>query len=679
MSSLLSPVRRFAGLAFHRYKERHDFMQSKMYIMGWTGMVGFILCYWLFTSWGGEVYETWPLRVGMSIISIPIALYAYWPRSLQPYQAHYSYFFFTIMSTFSIYITLMNGDNGLRYGASMYYLACMVLYVDRMNLIIQYMISLIAGCLIFALVNDGFVPSRGMKYLLLIHLFTIVTVFRMSFDSRALQKQKKKGALESLTYFAHEIRTPLNAIQGYARMAKSSITGKDKMLDRVIQSSERLEFIIDEAMEFWKSETEEIQLNMRSVSLYEIRDYIETVAGIHNIRDSVTVDIKIQKEDFTGFISDSSKIGQIVSNLVINALKFTREGRVEIALSAEKNEQGQCLLTVSIKDTGAGISEQDLATILQPFVKKEEGEEDLGIGLGLSIVKRFLAALGSEIHIESEKDSGSRFYFTLDVEEAEAVTERSDSDEHQNVFFPVSVLYCDDVPENTEIFRELMKDHFESVDTFESAREALIAAEKKEYGVIFTDIQMPDMNGYEFVEALRSNGNKSPVIAISAFDFDLISSNIDPLAIHGYVAKPFRKAHILATAGECIDRFTIHPEFVDVEYAQKELAYSDRLIEIVIRGFLEKTKDYRYLPEYFVTNRPEFCHILHDIKPFFHQMNMERALQFSEQLAESDVIETSDVFIAVQIIVQTRKECERILESRKAESEVSERPVNFVT
>jgi CheY-like chemotaxis protein len=238
---------------------------------------------------------------------------------------------------------------------------------------------------------------------------------------------------------------------------------------------------------------------------------------------SVKVDNKIP--DF--IIGDDQYLAQVITNLISNAIKFTPNGgsiHLDISLSGKTDES--CELRFEVADSGIGISPEKKEKLFQPFEQAESGtsREYGGTGLGLTISKRIIELMGGTIWIESELGKGSRFMFTIkvlsgsgtNVREDTACIQSENNGQKDGEFKGKRMLLAEDIAINREILIALLENTGIIIETAENGKEALDMMEAGKYDIIFMDVQMPKMDGYESTRLIRRTFPDIPIIAMTA-------------------------------------------------------------------------------------------------------------------------------------------------------------------
>jgi signal transduction histidine kinase/CheY-like chemotaxis protein/PAS domain-containing protein len=326
---------------------------------------------------------------------------------------------------------------------------------------------------------------------------------------------------EFLSNMSHEMRTPLNAIIGMTTIAKSAnnIERKDYALDKIDVASTHLLGVINDVLDMSKIEANMLEL---SLAEFNFERMIQQVVNVVNFRVeekkqelTIHIDPAIPKT----LIGDEQRLAQVITNLLGNAVKFTPEkGSISLkARFAKEESDGVCTLEIAVSDTGIGISAEQQKKLFRSFQQAESSTTRKfgGTGLGLAISKKIVELMNGTIWIKSESQEGSTFTFTVQMkhgirQEQELLTDIEQKEKIRpdltGLFAGRCILLVEDVEINREIVQALRETTQLQIDCAENGLQAvrMFSQNPQKYGIIFMDVQMPEMDGYEATRQIRA-------------------------------------------------------------------------------------------------------------------------------------------------------------------------------
>jgi len=365
-------------------------------------------------------------------------------------------------------------------------------------------------------------------------------------EQKAIDSDKLKTAF--LQNISHEIRTPMNSIVGFSQLLKDKEISEDEKadyLELISRSSDQLLNIVNEVLDISLIETGNISVNYKNVYLNKLMD---DLYHIFNPLVNGRIEFSLTKglSDSESYIrTDTTKVRQIISNLLNNALKFTDKGYVHFGYIRKDDE-----LEFHIEDTGIGIDADYHEKIFDRFLKIGMDSTRLydGVGLGLAICKGNVELLKGRIWIDSVPGKGSRFSFTIPydpVEAEEPVTVKPGKISES--FEDLVILVAEDDDVNflyiNEIFRGTGAEILHAVNGKEAVNMCLNDAR---IGIVLIDIKMPVMNGYEAIRKIREFRPGLPIVAQTAFALSNEMLKAFNAGSNDYISKPFKKDQLLA-------------------------------------------------------------------------------------------------------------------------------------
>lgn len=381
-----------------------------------------------------------------------------------------------------------------------------------------------------------------------------------------------------LANMSHELRTPLNAILGFAQLMErdSAITARQKSsLATINRSGEHLLTLINDVLEMSKIEAGRTVLNSIPFDLHRL---LQTLQGMFQVRAEVK-QLSLQFElatDLPQYIfTDEGKLRQVLINLLSNAVKFTETGEVTLRALTKYRTQEEITLYFEVKDTGRGIAPEEIDNLFQPFVQTSSGTQAReGTGLGLTISRQFIRLMGGDIQVNSIVGTGSTFSFEIQVtladssEVAPLLTSRRVLKIAPNQL-TYRILVVDDRSENRDIIAQLLGSVGLEVRTANNGLEAIATWESWQPHLIWMDMRMPIMDGYEATRKIRSKANNNSafpkIIALTASAFEEQRTSILAAGCDDLVSKPFREQVIF-------DKLTEHIgiRFIYAEESEKQ-------------------------------------------------------------------------------------------------------------
>jgi PAS domain S-box-containing protein len=338
-------------------------------------------------------------------------------------------------------------------------------------------------------------------------------------NSKLLAEKSNKAKSEFLANMNHEIRNPLNGIIGMLQILEMKNTEESvqSMLKNIGTCAEILLNIVNDILDLSKIEAEQTKVEEIQFNLNKLLDELKQAFHISAINKGIDLSFEIVNDSFLHLLGDKKKIVQVLMNLIGNALKFTNKGYIKVFAETYQKEKSNSFLRITIEDTGIGISEENISKIFSPFFQIDDSTSKKypGTGLGLSITQKLVELLGGSIKCESKLKEGTKmivvFQVNIDTSVSSVKTqtptsniERFNKVEIQDNVIHFSelknILIIDDDEINSSIIALGIND--KSVKT-EEVNTGTIALEKlstQKYDLIFIDIQMPDMDGFEIFQ-----------------------------------------------------------------------------------------------------------------------------------------------------------------------------------
>lgn len=385
---------------------------------------------------------------------------------------------------------------------------------------------------------------------------------RVQADELARQKSLAEAAVKVKSRFiatmSHELRTPMNAIIGLTDIMLNDSALKDKNRERikvVNKSGKRLMALINNVLDISKIEAGKLEVKYENFSLKEFLE--ETYLSLNTLAQAKQIDLIFNFDSGIDYLiySDHLKLGQVLTNIIGNGIKFTATGFVKLSCVLENS-----FLKFEIEDTGIGMNENDLRSIFEEFEQAESSiiPKYTGTGLGLSIAKNLTELLGGSIFVKSEKNRGTVFTIVIPVkissktvlEEAVSVMNNIfNSDINEDVIDdfsrlddqqPPAILIADDDPSSLFTLCEMVKELDCKIISAKNGIECLSALTKDEVDIILLDIMMPELDGFQTIKEIKKNSRwkNIPVFAVTANAMKEEYGTIYKLGFNGIFPKP---------------------------------------------------------------------------------------------------------------------------------------------
>jgi len=462
-----------------------------------------------------------------------------------------------------------------------------------------------------------------------------------------------------LANMSHEIRTPINVILGMTHILKEDSPTQKQLdsLEKISFSSKTLLAIINDILDFSKIEAGKVSLEFTEFDIKELAQGVIDLTSHKALDKGLWFEFFVDESIDWQLQGDSFKLSQILVNLISNAIKFTEKGGVKATISCV----GEDIYRFEVVDSGIGISKEQIEKLFQPFVQADSSTTRKygGSGLGLSISKQLVAAMGGELSVESRVGFGSRFAFELKLQRASSVTskntQKSESEtkwlkEELKKLAGSKILIVEDNKMNQDLMVNLLSGFGLELTLAENGLEALrVAEESHSFDLVFMDIQMPVMDGLESARELRKKGFDAPIVALSANATREDEESSKDAGMDKHLSKPLEVEILYKTVLEYVKPPESSKQVVlDRELGLSYMGGNEELYKKLLSDFCTKYEGLRI-----DTNSSDDLRTLHSIKGLsanLGAMPLHKAAKKAYESKEDDDLELfySQLSIAIK-------------------------------
>lgn len=423
---------------------------------------------------------------------------------------------------------------------------------------------------IFVLLGYLYSPTGGILWMVVINRVLAVTVICITAvmgmkwiksqerlnDAKVLAEDATNAKSEFLATISHEVRTPINAIVGLSDILKGTKLNKEQKgyVDNIIISSNVLLSLISDILDLSKIESGKIELALESFNINELIEDTCMMFGSIVEEKGLTLIYELCPNVPPLLVGDSLRLRQVLWNLTANAIKYTEEGEVFIDCSFKEDLPDGVLLNISVRDTGIGIGEDKLDGIFEFFSQVDASSTRMhgGSGVGLALASVFVDLMGGKLYVESEVGVGSKFYFDIPLKVPTEGAGEALAGADGELALPngLRVLLVDDDEINRLVMGKLLKKHGCNVTMAENGIQAVEKFKEGKFDLVFMDISMPEMDGYEATRRIldyESKENKkphTPIIALTAMALKEDKQRCLDAGMDEYLTKPISSEKI---------------------------------------------------------------------------------------------------------------------------------------
>lgn len=372
-------------------------------------------------------------------------------------------------------------------------------------------------------------------------------------SAREISDAANKAKSEFLAVMTHELRTPMNGVLGMLQLMQSTDMTSEQVeyVDIALSSGDHLLGLINDILDFSKIEQGNIDLDNQFFDLHKslqaVVDGFRSIIQTKELAFSVDID---DTKDIQVF-SDETRLHQVLVNLLGNAVKFTQKGSVALTVENLQYVGTQVRLDIVVSDTGKGISEENIDRIFDAFAQEDASisRQYGGTGLGLAISKQLVEKMNGHLVVQSAYNQGSRFIcqfeWDMSTPDQEPVHDDVVTDESEQ--YEGHILLVEDNEVNQKVALKMLENFGLEIDLAADGLEALTQCRQHQYDLIFMDLQMPNLDGYEATKAIRKEeglNQQTPIIALTANAFYDVKANCMEAGMNDFLAKPYKQEYL---------------------------------------------------------------------------------------------------------------------------------------
>lgn len=527
---------------------------------------------------------------------------------------------------------------------------------------------------VFAKKIDG---EENLKNIEVVVTFEDITQELRVNEKLKYQKEKLENMnrlkLQFLANISHELRTPLNAIIGFTELLFDTDLDENqyKLLKKIDNSSNILVNTIQSVLTLANIEDKSIQIEKSRFTFLELEKDIEDIYIKLAINSDNKFEINIDDKLPSSVVSDKALILQVISNLLSNAFKFTKNGSIKLDISLIELSKNIAKIRFSICDTGIGISKEFQNRIFEEFFQTDisNTRDYSGAGLGLSICQNIAKILNAKIELKSKLGEGSEFYFIVDIETNE---EDNQKISEYPIFEDIAILVAEDNITNQELIKIILEKSNIKVTMAKNGKEAVELFSKNRFDLILMDLQMPVLSGFDATKKIREIDKQIPIVALTASNLiedrekanevlmdDFLLKPIDTEILYNVLIKYIKKLKGVKIAYKTIKNEPLN-NILDLNVLKNKIS-DNKQIEMILRKFLEELEDdFKDIIEYLLNSNEKAKTLVHSLKGLSGNIGANRlfdiCVKIDNKFKKAVSIDSSDIKILKDEIENIKNE-----------------------